>query len=186
MPRRPESASWDGAPKKGGILYEAIKATVLAIVAGIVGYAGGLVMPPAALYDRLFRQDPNIVSGSWVGQVGGTNAALDLQELSGRQLQGTLTIKFGHSRTRTLKVEGNHDFNVVLQADWDAARVLKIGLTRTVGERNGPNDPYVMLMQPDPKAAAARICPTESLNIAECTSVGDGTAFFSRDARGLR
>lgn len=61
----------------------------------------------------------------------------------------------------------------------------KIGLTRTVGERNGTNDPYVILAKANSKVPAVRIRPMESLNMVECTAVGDGAAFFSRDARGI-
>ena len=54
------------------------KAAIPAIVTGILGYGGGLVIPPSALYDRLFRQDPNDLSGTWFGGVAGPPATLKL------------------------------------------------------------------------------------------------------------
>lgn len=67
----------------------------------------------------------------------------------------------------SLTVEGNHASQVVWQADWDPARVLKIGLPRTVGERDGANDLYVILAQAESEVPAVRTLLTESLNIAE-------------------
>lgn len=182
MAKRRQTASASPS-KKEGLGHEVLKAALLAVLSGALGYAGGLIMPPGALYDRYFRQDPNNLTGKWVGAVGGWAATLELAELPGRQLKGTLKIKYGNKESRTIQVEGNHDFYVVLNGDWDSSSVLKIGLVRKVGDRFGPDTNLVLLAQNDPKVFASMLCPNNSLNVAkDCGPIGDGSAYFSRSA----
>lgn len=157
------------------------KAAIPAIATGILGYGGGLVIPPSALYDRLFRQDPNDLSGTWFGGVAGAPATLKLTD-DGQNLNGTLTLRYGLQGSRAIKVVGNHDSSVVLTGEWDATHELRIGLARKVGEQHGPDASYLLLM-PEDRDTAYLVCRKDSMDVTDpnaCRSLGKGSTFFAR------
>lgn len=172
------------APPKG-IWPDVWKAVTIAIITGALGYAGGLLLPPGALYDRWFRQDPNDFDGTWIGEFAGSPAKLELkgEPDPNRRLEGVLTIDYGQPNSRVIKVSGNHDSRVILQGDWDSTRRLTIGLDRKVGERFGADDRFVFLVPGDAKESAVLVCEKGKLNIAaksECQPLGAGRSFFAR------
>ena len=73
----------------GRLWFEVKKAAIPAVVTGVLGYGGGLFIPPTAVYDRLLRQNPNDFGGTWLGSAAGSNAKLNLTETGGRNLSGT-------------------------------------------------------------------------------------------------
>lgn len=156
------------------------KAAIPAIVTGVLGYGGGFIIPPTAVYDWMVRQDPNDLSGRWLGAAAGSQAELWLTDKD-RLLKGRLV--FGG---KTYQVEGNHDSEVVLEAPYEGNQRLKIGLWRKVGERYGPDDGF-LLLTPDDETRKAHtailVCDPEAMDSSKrenCRSLGDGITFFAR------
>lgn len=179
---QPVAPSPSGSGRSWARLWIQVKKAALpAIITAVLGYGGGLVIPPSALYDRLFRQNPNDLGGTWYGGVAGAPATLKLAD-DGQNLAGTLTLRSGLPGSRTIKVVGNHDSLVVLTGQWDATHELRIGLERKVGERHGADDPYLMLM-PGDKDTAYLVCRTDSMDLTDpdaCRPLGKGSTFFAR------
>lgn len=88
---------------------EVKKTAIPALITGFFGYVGALIIPPTAVYDMVFRQNPNDLGGTWYGAVAGSPAILQLVD-HGRLLEGTLTFRSGLPNSREIKVQGNHDF----------------------------------------------------------------------------
>lgn len=168
------------APRKRSLTrlwVEVRKAAIPAIVTGILGYAGGLVIPPTAVYDRFFRQDPNELEGVWVGSVAGSNATLKLVELDDPYLKASLQIG-----GRIFELKGSHDSLVNLEGRVDDVKELKIGLNRKMGERYGPDNDYLLLV-PDEKQPPVLLCDKDTMNITgvtNCQPPGQGITFFAR------
>ena len=160
---------------------EVKKAAIPAIVTGVLGYGGGLIIPPTAIYDWVVRQDPNDLSGRWFSAAAGSQAELWLTDKD-RLLKGRLIF-----RGKTYTVEGNHDSEVVLEAPFDGNQTLKIGLSRKVGERYGPDDGF-LLLTPDDNArkmhTAILVCVNDAMDSSKkenCRPLGDGISFFARE-----
>ena len=177
-------------PKTNGLLFEGLKAAVVAIVGGVLGYAGGFIMPPTALYDSWFRQDPNKFAGIWTGQVGGWISTLTLNDDPGpnRPLSGELVMTIGKTK-HVIKVSGNHDSDVSLTGAWDDNSFIKIGLRRRLGDRFTADAGFLMLEQRDPKNPAVTICTNNALDSTdtkECPAFFGGGAFFSHEAQEIK
>ncbi len=161
---------------------EVKKTAIPALITGFFGYVGALIIPPTAVYDMVFRQNPNDLGGTWYGAVAGSPARLQLVD-HGRLLEGTLTFRSGLPNSREIKVQGNHDSLVVLQGQWDATHDLKIGLARKIGDRHGPDDGYLML-GPEEKETAVLVCERNSIDITKpdaCRAFGAGSTFFAME-----
>ncbi len=156
---------------------EVKKVAIPAIVTGILGYGGGLIIPPTAVHDRLFRQDPNELAGVWVGSLGGANATLTLVELDDPHLKGSLQIG-----SRSFELTGSHDSLVNLEGPVGNDKELVIGLQRKVGERYGADNDYLLLV-PDEKQPPVLLCDKDTMNITSvtnCQPLGKDVTFFAR------
>lgn len=78
-PPAPPPATPLATPKSralGRLWVQVKKAAIPAIVTGVLGYAGDFVIPPTAVFDYLFRQNPSDLGGTWIGSATGTIASL--------------------------------------------------------------------------------------------------------------
>jgi hypothetical protein len=181
MPSADDQPAGRGAAGgKDSLWRDLVKAVVMSIIGGVLGYIGVFFVPPEILYDRCCRPDQNAFAGKWVGAVGGWGAALRLREVagSGTDLEGELTVDLGDRKHRVL-LTGNHDSKVFLQGPWDGRHQIKIGLDRAIGTRFSADSDLLMLVQPDRKYPAVILCPPNSLDVTQCQPFYDGTAFLS-------
>lgn len=156
------------------------KAAIPAIVTGVLGYGGGFVLPPTAVFDYFFRQNPNDLGGRWIGSAAGAIATLQITELGDRYLKATLEIN-----GKSYELRGNRDSEVVLEGRVGSDHKLQVGLKREVGIRFFEDSAFIRLV-PDPnqKSSPFLLCSVDTLNIngvKDCKPLGDGTTIFSRE-----
>jgi hypothetical protein len=156
------------------------KAAIPAMVTGVLGYGGGFVLPPTAVFDYFFRQNPNDLGGKWIGSAAGAIASLRITELGGRNLDATLEID-----GKSYKLHGNRDSQVVLEGPVGPDHKLQVGLKRDVGIRFFEDSAFIRLVpDPDKTSAPFLLCLKDTLNIngvKDCKSIGAGTTIFSRE-----
>lgn len=173
--------SYSPAGRRGlvRIWVQVKKAAIPAIVTGVLGYGSGLILPPTAMYDWLFRQDPNDFAGTWTGSAAGSLATLKLTDAGGRDLEGTLDIG-----GRVIKLKGNHDSALVMEGAINDTQVLKVGLDRRMGVRFFEDSAFVLLVPAtNQEALPFLVCERDTMNITnsrDCKSLGDGLTIFSR------
>jgi hypothetical protein len=171
-----------GTADSTNLRAEVIKTAATTVVAALLGYLGAFVMPPTELYDRVFRQDPNNMSGTWVGEINGWPSRMQLQQLSDhRYFTGTLAISpLGQGVARTIQVNGTRDSAVTIVGRWDGTHILKVALQRRVSERTDPDAGLVILGIRDRAPVAATLCSNDELDIRACPPLGDGAAYFAK------
>jgi hypothetical protein len=169
-PRTPTKRPNSPTKAEKSLVFEWQKTVVVAVTTGTLAYIGGLVLPPTAVYDRIFRQDPNNFTGTWRGAVDGAPAEMSLREVGVLQVEGTLRIA-DPAGPKSIVIKGSHDSRVSLQGPWGDGRVLKMAFVRIVPDRSGA-DRDILILRGDGEAKTARLCPPNS-SVLDCRELGD-------------